>query len=103
MDFRKKRLTIDTDDMTTIVPQVNIKNMGYESLITVKYQLLAVFEANGANVNHEAKAQYFSTALKSKASVAFPNIEYRITDATEVDSKGRFWALNYFWPGEKSV
>ena len=30
-----------------------------------------------------------------------PNIEYRITDATRIDQNGRFWAINYFWPGDK--
>jgi hypothetical protein len=39
--------------------------------------------------------------INNKASVSFPNVEYRITDVTDVDSHGRFWALNYFWPGEK--
>ena len=29
-------------------------------------------------------------------------IEYRITDSTDLDGTGRFWALNYFWPGDKT-
>ncbi len=31
----------------------------------------------------------------------FPNLEYRLTDVTEVDGQGRFWAINFFWPGER--
>ena len=31
------------------------------------------------------------------------DIEYRITDVTEVDNQGKFWALNFFWPGEKKL
>jgi hypothetical protein len=29
-----------------------------------------------------------------------PHIEYRITDATALDSANRFWAINYFFPLE---
>ena len=101
MDFKKKTLTIIPDRLETINLPVNIKNMGFESILKYKYRLLVFFEANGINVNPKSYAEYYTTALKHKASVSFPNIEYRITDVTEVDGKGRFWALNYFWPGEK--
>jgi hypothetical protein len=33
-------------------------------------------------------------------TIPFPTIEYRVTDATCPDSKGRFWVINYFFPGE---
>jgi hypothetical protein len=62
---------------------------------------MILFEANGANVNADPNAELYTTSLKHKASVSFPNVEYRITDVTDIDSHGRFWALNYFWPGEK--
>ena len=29
------------------------------------------------------------------------NIEYRITDATKIDSGGKFWCINYLWPGDE--
>ncbi len=28
-----------------------------------------------------------------------PRVEYRLTDATEADRRGRFWVSNYHWPG----
>ena len=46
---------------------------------------------------------FYNFSLKRKKSFSFPNIEYRITDVTEVDSNGKFWALNFFWPGEKKL
>ena len=101
MDFKKKRLTINSEKLEPIKLPVNIKNMGYESILKYKYRLMILFEANGANVNADPNAELYTTSLKHKASVSFPNIEYRITDVTDVDSRGRFWALNYFWPGEK--
>ena len=101
MDFKQKRLTINSEKLETIKLPVNIKNMGYESILKYKYRLMILFEANGANVNAYPNAELYTTSLKHKASVSFPNVEYRITDVTDVDSRGRFWALNYFWPGEK--
>jgi hypothetical protein len=101
MDFKQKRLTINSEKLETIKLPVNINNMGYESILKYKYRLMILFEANGANVNADPNAELYTTSLKHKASVSFPNVEYRITDVTDVDSRGRFWALNYFWPGEK--
>jgi hypothetical protein len=43
----------------------------------------------------------YNSSLKAKASIPFSNLEYRLTDVTSLDSKNKFWALNYFWPGEK--
>ena len=40
------------------------------------------------------------SSLSEVEKIAFPNIEYRITDATCVDSSGKFFAINYFYPGE---
>jgi len=103
MDFKKKRLEIEQGKIKQITPPMNIKNMGYESILKHKYRLLVLFEANGININPNANAEYYTTSLKHKESVSFPNVEYRITDVTDIDGKGRFWALNYFWPGEKEM
>jgi hypothetical protein len=35
------------------------------------------------------------------ASLPFPHIEYRITDATTVDEYGRFWIINYYSGSDK--
>lgn len=101
MDFKKKKLTINTDKFETIKLPVNIKNMGFESILKYKNQLMILFEATGANIYPNPKAEIYSNTLNHNSSISIPNIEYRVTDATEVDDKGQFWALNYFWPGEK--
>ena len=31
------------------------------------------------------------------------SINYRIADATRIDNNNRFWAINYFYPGDKST
>ena len=101
MDIKSKTLIIDPEKRVEILLPVNIKNMGYESILKYKYRLMVLFEANGINVNSDPKASFYNSSLKQKGHISFPNIEYRITDATELDDQGRFWAINFFWPGEK--
>jgi hypothetical protein len=45
-------------------------------------------------------AHRFDMWLQPLPPVPFPNIEFRITDATAPDAEGRFWAINYFFPGD---
>ena len=101
MDIKNKTLIINPEKKVEILLPVNIKNMGYESILKYKYRLMVLFEANGINVNSDPKASFYNSSLKQKGHISFPNIEYRITDATELDDQGRFWAINFFWPGEK--
>lgn len=94
-------IEIDNDSLTEILVPVNIKNMGFESLIKFRNQILVIFEANGKNVYPDPKVISFSRSLKESKLLEFENLEYRLTDATKVDKKSRFWALNFYWPGEK--
>ena len=103
IDMKNKTLDIGKDGFYEIPLPVNMKNMGYESILKYKRSLMILFEANGVNVNSNPKASFYNFSLKRKKSFSFPNIEYRITDVTEVDSNGKFWALNFFWPGEKKL
>jgi len=101
MDIRNNSLVIDSNKLEEIPLPQNIKNMGFESILKYKYRLMVLYEANGVNVNLESSALFYSSSLKSKGSIPLPNLEYRLTDVTEVDGKGHFWALNFFWPGER--
>ena len=98
-DETGKKIIIDEYHLTKIEPPVDIHNMAFESLLYTRKTLWALFEANGINVNPSPNVYTFSLGLHSKKQVSFPSVEYRITDFTTVDSHGRFWAINYFWPG----
>jgi len=86
---------------TVLKPPVNIKNMSFESLTIVGDQLMAIYEANGTNVNPVHRARLFDFQLNPVEKRPFPVVEYRITDVTSLDSENRFWAINFFWPGER--
>ena len=94
-------IEIDNDSLTEITVPVNIKNMGFESLVKYRNQILVIFEANGKNVYPEPKIVSYNRSLTKSKLLEFENLEYRLTDATKVDNKSRFWALNFYWPGEK--
>ncbi len=91
---------VDTDNLAAIDQPVALENMADESLLSADENLISLYEANGLNVNEQPVAHVFNTALMSLGTLTFPNIEYRITDATPVDAAARFWAINYLYPGD---
>jgi hypothetical protein len=95
-------LYLDATTLTEIPPQADLGNMTDETLLVAGDRLITIYEANGATVNPEPVARLFDLSLSPLDPVPFPTIEYRITDATGLDSGGRFWALNYLWPGDEA-
>jgi hypothetical protein len=96
-------LRLDVTTLAEIPPQANLGNMTDETLLVAGDRLITIYEANGAVVNPAPVARSFDLSLQPMDPVVpFPTVEYRITDATALDSTGRFWALNYFWPGDKT-
>ena len=91
---------LDTAVLMPLHPQANLSNYSDETLLINGETLLTIYEANGRNVNPAPLAHQFDTSLKPIDALAFPTIEYRITDATAVDENGRFWAINYLFPGD---
>lgn len=95
---------LDASAITYIPPQAALGNRSDESLmIAPDGTLLTLYEVNGAAWNPAPVAHRFDQWLQPLEPVAFPSIEYRITDATEIDAEGRFWAINYFFPGDTEL
>ncbi|HZW04102.1 MAG TPA: hypothetical protein VFF68_09260, partial [Anaerolineaceae bacterium] len=91
-------IRLDPDSLQAIELPAEIYNMSAESLLLAGGELLTLYEANGARLLADPVAQRFSTSLEPLGELPFPNIEYRITDTTQPDADGRFWAINYFFP-----
>ena len=103
MSKDKKSLTLDKNTLTKIPLKEHLFNSSCETIVNYKNNIYAIFEANGKNVNPHPVAYMFDTKLNFMKFINFPSIEYRITDATEVDTEGNFWAINYFYPGDKKL
>jgi len=100
-DLREARLDAPTAQrvpMTTDLP-----NMSAEALFIQHDTVAVLHEANGQNVHPRPQSLLFDRQLRALGTRPFPTMEYRITDATAPDSAGRFWAINYFFPGERDV
>ena len=93
-------IRLETDTLVEIQPQADLENFSDEALLVVDDVLLTFYEANGANVNPAPVAHRFDLSLNSAPPVTFPNIEYRITDSSAPDAEGRFWVINYLYPGD---
>jgi len=103
LDPELSQLTLDITQQATIAPQSNSENKSEETLLIKDNQPVTVYEVNGAQVNASPVAHVFSSNLLPQPTVPFPAIEYRITDATELDARDRFWAINYFYPGDTDL
>ena len=93
-------LVLDPATATDIEAQSGVLNMSDEALFVAGDTVVTMYEANGLAVNPFPIAHRFDSSLAPLDTISFPSIEYRVTDATSLDSDSRFWALNYFYPGE---
>lgn len=98
-----KILSIQSNTLTEIPLPVQLSNMAHEAMVRVGEDLIVIYEANGAQVNAKPVAYKHSLDLSMTQEIPLESIEYRITDATEIDDQGRFWVTNYFWNGEKDL
>ena len=94
------RITLDAGSLTKIKPQAGLGNLTDEALLVTPDGLLSFYEANGANVNPNPVAHRFDANLNPLESLPAPTLEYRLTDASEMDAEGRFWVINYMYPGD---
>jgi hypothetical protein len=99
--LQEDTLRLNERRRVTLPPQTSTRNMAYEALVVRPRRVLVFYEANGRNVNPQPLAAAFSPALRMLRPLAFPPLEYRLTDATAPNAGGRFWATNYFFPGER--
>lgn len=77
--------------------------MSEESLLVLGDKLATIYEANGVGVNAAPVVHLFDSALNAAGTTPLANIEYRLTDATALDSDNRFWTINYFFPGDEDL
>ena len=104
MDQERGELRLDPTRLAPIAPQANLGNISDEAIVLIDNQVATIYEANGLAVNPEPVVHLFAQeSLTPIGVVPFPQIEYRITDATALDENGRFWAMNYLFPGDRNL
>ena len=93
-------IKLDPGSLVEIPVPIQLFNASYETLVFSHGNALAFFEANGRDINPEPRVAVSDLDLEAFMQVSLNNIEYRITDATDIDSEGYFWVLNIFMPIE---
>lgn len=96
-------LRLEPETRVEIPMRTQSSNKSYESLLLAGGQVLAIYEANGAALSPNPALARFDLSLALAGFLPFPPVEYRITDVTALDDKDRFWAINYFFPGEPEL
>lgn len=97
-DLRRGIVFMDMTRLASIPLGLNIPNIAEEAMVVDGERILTITEANGLNVNPVPRAKVFDRDINFVDALVFPTIEYRVTDATELDERRRFWVINYFFP-----
>jgi len=98
----QSEIRIDISRVVQIPPAVPIDNRADEALIITGDRVLTFFEANGAKLNSDPAAHVFGLDLSAQGTISFPNLEYRVTDAT-LSPDGQIWVINKFSPNDKDI
>ena len=98
LNFNLKRLTLDSTSLIKTPSQDKIFNLSNETITNFGGKLFPIYEANGKSIESDPKVSVYDSDLNFQNFLPLPNIEYRITDATDADSSGKFWVMNYFYP-----
>ncbi|MBI5516324.1 MAG: hypothetical protein HY909_21245 [Deltaproteobacteria bacterium] len=94
-DITPQGITLSGEVIPLPTPR-NEPNTGFEALVVVPGGVLALYEANGLDPAPWA----LRAGDGGLARVPFPVVDFRVTDATETDGEGRFWVVNYLYPGD---
>ena len=97
-----KEIRIDTSHLVKIQPAIQMDNRTDEAVVVMQDKLLTFFEINGADLNPRPAAHVFGFDLSPKGTIPFPQLEYRVTDAT-LAPDGGIWVINYVAPKDSDV
>jgi len=83
-------IAIDEKQLVKLETQSGMRNMGDEAILLSSDSLIALHEINDSRVVANPKARIVKTTGPKLSSISFPNIPYRITDATDVDKHKKY-------------
>ncbi len=93
-------ITLDPESLVELVPFSSVRNATFEAMTHLNGKLYIIYEHNTTQGDRMPVAYQYSLDLELEQEIPFPTVDYRITDATVSDQTGKFWVMNYFFPGD---
>jgi len=93
-------ITLDPESLVELEPLSSSENATFEAVTYWDGNLYVIYEHNSKQSEAQPVAYQFNLDLEFEREIAFPIIDYRVTDATIGDMSGKFWVVNYFFPGD---
>ncbi len=93
-------ITLDPESLVELVPFSSAGNATFEAMTYWNGKLYILYEHNSKQGDKLPVAYQYNLDLELEQEIPFPVVDYRITDATVSDSTGKFWVMNYFFPGD---
>ena len=93
-------ITLDPESLVELVPLSSARNTTFEAMTFWNGNLYVIYEHNSMQNETQPVAYKFNQDLEFEREITFPVINFRVTDATSSDSSGKFWIMNYFFPGD---
>lgn len=93
-------ITLDVNSIVELRPFSSELNATFEGMTYWNGSLYVMYEHNSMRNVKQPVAYQINPDLENIREIPFPVINYRITDATISDVDGKFWVMNYFFPGD---
>lgn len=95
--------TTSLERLAELAPQSASANKSDEAILVENDRVVTIHEVNGDGLNPSPQAHVFDLALTPQSPIPFPNVEYRMTDASQPGFGEFFWAINSFFPGDEDL
>ncbi|MBP7213241.1 MAG: hypothetical protein KBA03_03310 [Anaerolineaceae bacterium] len=99
-DGKLQNIRLDQSLRLELETQNDNKNASYEALTTDGEFLYAIFEQNGVEQNQQPLVFKINQDLVLVDELPIEPVNFRLTDASEIDENGEFWMINYFFTGD---
>lgn len=93
-------ITLDTNSLVELKPLSSELNATFEGMTYWNGSLYVMYEHNSIQNVGEPVAYKFNMDMEFEREIPFPVVDYRVTDATISDPDGKYWVMNYFFPGD---
>lgn len=93
-------ITLDPESLVELVPFSSERNATFEAMTYWNENFYVIYEHNSDQGESQPVAYQYNQDLEFVRAIPFPALDYRVTDATISDASGKFWVMNYFFPGD---